>query len=95
MVNPIYADPGILFQFHPYGNRSLAHVRASWSVARHPGDVKRIAALEKGMEHLERAAKLALEYSLQVADRGIVDKAKASAQRAAEAIAEANRPLLN
>ena len=47
------------------------------------------------MEHLERAAKLTLEYSLQVADREIVDKAKASAQRAAEAIAEANRPLLN
>ena len=22
MVNPIYADSGILFQFHPYGNRS-------------------------------------------------------------------------
>src|SRR5580693_1928802 len=22
MVNPIYADSGILFRFHPYGNRS-------------------------------------------------------------------------
>jgi hypothetical protein len=24
MVNPIYADSGILFRFHPYGNRSNA-----------------------------------------------------------------------
>ena len=57
--------------------------------------MRRIESLEKGMEHLERAAKLALQYSLQVADRAIVDKAVASAKRAAEATAEANRPLLN
>ena len=73
----------------------LAHVRLNWSVARHPDDVKRIAALEKGAEHLERAGKLALSYSLSVADRAIVDRAKETARRAAEATAEANRPLLN
>ena len=73
----------------------LAHVRLNWSVARHPDDVKRIAALENGAEHLERAGKLALSYSLSVADRAIVDRAKETARRAAEATAEANRPLLN
>ena len=73
----------------------LAHIRATYSTTRHPAERKRIASLEKGMEHLQRAARLALDYSLQVADREIVDKAKASAQRAAEAMAEANRPLLN
>ena len=73
----------------------LAHVRATYSTARYPAEVKRIATLEAASTHLERAAKLALDYSLSVADRSIVDKAKASAQRAAEAIAEANRPLLN
>ena len=72
-----------------------AHVRNSYATLRHPDTVKRIAALEKGMEHLERAAKLSLQYSLEVADRGIVDRATASAKRAQEAIAEANRPLLN
>ena len=72
-----------------------AHVRASYAALRHPDTVKRIESLEKGMEHLERAGKLALKYSLEVADRSIVDRAKASAQRAAEAVAEANRPLLN
>ena len=29
MVNPIYADSGILFQFHPYGNRSRSQIGAS------------------------------------------------------------------
>ena len=73
----------------------LEHVKLNWGVARHPADTKQIAALEKASEHLERAGKLALQYSLEVADRSIVDRATASAKRAAEAMAEANRPLLN
>ena len=71
------------------------HVRLNWSVARHADEVARLKGLEAAMAHLERAGKLALSYSLAVADRSIVDRAKASAQRAAEAMAEANRPLLN
>jgi hypothetical protein len=71
------------------------HVRKSWGAVRYPDDVKRIEALEKGMEHLDRASALALTFSVSVADRIIVDKAVASQKRAAEAIAEANRPLLN
>jgi hypothetical protein len=71
------------------------HVRKSWGAVRYPDDVKRIEALEKGMEHLDRASALALNFSVSVADRTIVDKAVASQKRAAEAIAEANRPLLN
>ena len=47
------------------------------------------------MEHLERAAKLALNTASKSPIASIVDRATASAQRAAEAMAEANRPLLN
>ena len=92
IVSACLGGPGLLSGM---SDTAHSHVRNSYAALRHPDTVKRIAALEKGMEHLERAAKLTLQYSLAVADRQIVDRATASAKRAAEAMAEANRPLLN
>lgn len=73
----------------------IANVRARWGSERFPDLVTRIAALEKAETHLERAGKLALAYSFEIADRQLVDKALATQRRAAEAVAAASQPLLN
>jgi hypothetical protein len=75
----------------------LANVRRTWASLRYPDDLARLETWEKARVHLDRAAALTLEYSFSVGDRRVVEKAKATAARAAEAIeaANANRPLLN
>jgi hypothetical protein len=73
----------------------IAHIRRSWGSVRYPADVARIETLEKARTHLDRAAALTLKFSLEVGDGQLVAKAKASAERAAQAIAEASRAHLN
>ena len=65
IVSACLGGPGLLSGM---SETQHAHVRDSYAALRHPDTVKRIAALEKAMEHLERAAKLSLQYSLEVAD---------------------------
>ena len=68
------------------------HLRLTWANERFPDDVKRVRELEKALVHLQRGGQLALAYSISVADRPTVDKARASQQRALEAMGAANRP---
>ncbi len=64
-------------------------LRLRWANERLPNEVERLAALQKAAEHLHRGGQILLTHSLAMADRQIVQRAKASQAKAAAAITAA------